>query len=94
MVTPSERSGCDLLMQSAGLLILCHMREETTNRPAKIAHTGFVVDHLIRKIHVIHSIVRAVLFAVKSRRHRDLRTPGGAPIGTSGRHDHGMELDS
>ena len=25
-----ERSGSDLLMQSAGLLIICHMREETT----------------------------------------------------------------
>ena len=33
-----ERSGSDLLMQSAGLLIICHMREETTNLPTKIAH--------------------------------------------------------
>ena len=30
-----ERSGSDLLMQSAGLLIICHMREETTKRPTK-----------------------------------------------------------
>ena len=35
MLSPSERSGCDLLMQSAGLLIICHMREETTNAPTK-----------------------------------------------------------
>jgi hypothetical protein len=34
-VTPPKRSGCDLLMQSAGLLIICHMRWETTGSPKK-----------------------------------------------------------
>jgi hypothetical protein len=65
MFTPPERSGCDLLMQSAGLLIICHMRQETTNVSAKIALYGFVVDRFIRRIIRIHSIVRTGLSGVK-----------------------------
>jgi hypothetical protein len=58
MITPSERSGCDLLMQSAGLLIICHMQEETTNVPTKIIQIVPVLSRFIRRIHMIHSIVR------------------------------------
>ena len=67
MVTPSERSGCDLLMQSAGLLILCHMREETTGKLTNFSPDGFVEERLIGRIPVILLIVRTVGLLVKSR---------------------------
>ncbi len=61
-----ERSGCDLLMQSAGLLIICHMREETTKPPTKFARDAFVEGRFIGRIHMIDSIVRTCNDAVKS----------------------------
>ena len=45
-----ERSGSDLLMQSAGLLILCHTRKETTKPSAKIPLDLSVLDRFIRRI--------------------------------------------
>jgi hypothetical protein len=62
-----ERSGSDLLMQSAGLLILCHMREETTGKLTNFSPDGFVEERLIGKIPVILPIVRTVRVPVKSR---------------------------
>ena len=50
MVTPPERSGSDLLMQSAGLLIICHMREETTRMPTNFTPDGIVEDRFIGRI--------------------------------------------
>ena len=67
-----ERSGSDLLMQSAGLLILCHMREETTGKPTNFPHDGFVEDRFIGRIHRDPSIVRIVRVPVKSASRRQL----------------------
>ena len=52
-----ERSGSDLLMQSAGLLIICHMREETTDEPTNFAQDGIVLDRFIGRIHLVRLIV-------------------------------------
>ena len=71
MVTPPERSGSDLLMQSAGLLIICHMREETTHPPAKFVPGSFALDRFIRRIRLIHTIVDGIDIPVK----RAVRSP-------------------
>ena len=60
-----ERSGSDLLMQSAGLLIICHMREDTNEQPTNFTHDGIVEDRFIGRIDLTHSIVRTVTIAVK-----------------------------
>jgi hypothetical protein len=62
-----ERSGSDLLMQSAGLLILWHMREETTGKLTNFSPDGFVEDCFIGRITAIFSIVRTASQPVKSR---------------------------
>jgi hypothetical protein len=62
-----ERSGSDLLMQSAGLLIICHMREETSEQPTNFPYDGIVEDRFIGRIHLTHSIVRIVKTPVKSK---------------------------
>jgi hypothetical protein len=67
MVTPPERSGSDLLMQSAGLLIIWHMREETGERPTNFPPDGIVEDGFIGRIHLTPSIVRIVKTLVKSK---------------------------
>jgi hypothetical protein len=68
-----ERSGSDLLMQSAGLLIICHMREETTDQPTNFLPDGFVEDRFIGRIHMTHSIVRTAKAPVKSAPSRGRR---------------------
>ena len=60
-----ERSRSDLLMLSAGLLILCHMREETTGKPTNFSHDGIVADCLIGRIGAIFFIVRTITAPVK-----------------------------
>jgi hypothetical protein len=62
-----ERSGSDLLMQSAGLLIICHMREETSEQPTNFPPDGIVEDRFIGRIHLTHSIVGIVKTSVKSK---------------------------
>jgi hypothetical protein len=62
-----ERSGSDLLMQSAGLLILCHMREETTGTLKIFSPGGIVEDCVIAIMQEIHPIVGTVRVPVKSR---------------------------
>jgi hypothetical protein len=52
-------------MQSAGLLILCHTREETTKGSTKIPLDLIVEGGIIRKIQLIDFIVRAVRRPVK-----------------------------
>jgi hypothetical protein len=64
MVLP-ERSGGDLLMQSAGLLILCHTPEETTKPSMKIPVDLFVERRLIRITELLDTIVRTVKMPVK-----------------------------
>ena len=54
-----------MLMQSAGLLILCHTREETTKRSTKIPLGIFIEARFIRRIQLIESIVRTVKMPVK-----------------------------
>jgi hypothetical protein len=63
-----ERSGSDLLMQSAGLLILCHMREETSEQPTNFPRDGIVADRFIGRIHLTGLIVRIVKTLVKSQK--------------------------
>src|SRR5262249_7324005 len=92
MVTPSERSGCDLLLQSAGLLIICHMRGERRQRPAKIAPARDTGGGPTGRNHRIASIVKSGEVGVKplvraapSPRPTSLRTAGipSVLIGTS-----------
>ena len=79
-----ERSGSDLLMQSAGLLIICHMREETTGKPANFSADGIVVDRFIGRIAAIDLIVRTVRVPVKSREQRSRSTATAARSGIRG----------
>lgn len=65
-MTPSGRSGCDLPMQSAGLLIICHMREETSEQPTNFTHDVIVEDRFIGRIDLTPLIVRTVNIPVKS----------------------------
>jgi hypothetical protein len=67
MVTPPERSGSDLLMQSAGLLIICHMREETSDPPTNFPPDGIVEDRFIGRTHLTPSIVGIDKAPVKSK---------------------------
>jgi DNA polymerase-1 len=53
-------------MQSAGLLIICHTREETTKPPAKFTLNAFVECRFIGRIHMTDSIVRTTSSPVKS----------------------------
>ncbi len=72
MVTPPERSGGDLLMQSAGLLIICHMREETTEEQTNFSHDGTALDRLIGRIHLVGMIVSTLPSTVKYPRAHPL----------------------
>ena len=54
-----------MLMQSAGLLIICHMREETSEQPTNFIHNAIVEDRFIGRIDLTHSIVGTVKIAVK-----------------------------
>src|SRR3954454_148465 len=65
MVTPSERSRSDLLMQSAGLLIICHMRRETTREPTKSEPGRSAPGRFIGRSHRTPSIVRTGKVPVK-----------------------------
>ena len=62
-----KRSGSDLLMQSAGLLIICHMREETSEQPTNFTHNVIVEDCFIGRIGLTPSIVGTVKITVKPR---------------------------
>jgi hypothetical protein len=73
MVTPPERSGSDLLMQSAGLLIICHMREETTEEPTNLTHDGIVLDRFIGRIHLVGFIVKPRRGSVKYAQAQPLK---------------------
>ena len=64
-MVPPERSGSDLLIQSAGLLILWHTREETTEPSTEIPVDAFVAGRVIRRIRLIQLIVRTVKMRVK-----------------------------
>jgi hypothetical protein len=65
LISPPEQSGSDLLVQSAGLLVICQMREETTRLPAKIAPDGFFGGRFIGKTRMTGSIVKTVDAPVK-----------------------------
>jgi hypothetical protein len=54
-----------LLMQSAGLLIICHMREETSEQPTNFTHDAIVEDRFIGRIDLTLLIVRTVDIPVK-----------------------------
>src|SRR5262249_25578669 len=79
MFTPSERSGSDLLMQSAGLLIICHTRWETTHRPTKFGPAQGARGRFTGRSHRIPSIVKSGVVAVKPARPFRSVAPAAVP---------------